>query len=152
MNFYLKIKRTFLKSVIAFILIIGFQAKAQKSQFNIVGNWESIDYWKSKGKAGFTKDGYVSITINGEEIDGKNFIIHGGPDNGQKGELKYKIDMEKTPIHIDFIALKDNQEKGRLLGIIVPINDSKFLMLINMNGKRPESIDHDETMTLTKIE
>ncbi len=60
--------------------------------------------------------------------------------------------MEKTPIHIDFIALKDNQEKGRLLGIIVPINDSKFLMLINMNGKRPESIDHNETMTLTKIE
>lgn len=152
MNFCLEIKGTFLKSVIAAILIMGFQAKAQKSQFSIVGNWESIDYWKSKGKAAFTKDGYVSITINGEEIDGKNFIIHGGPNNGQKGEFKYKIDTDKRPIQIDFIALKDNQEKGRLLGIIVPVNDSKFFMQISIDGKRPENIDHNETITLTKTE
>lgn len=138
-----------------FFLLFNSNLYSQETKFDIVGVWNSEDYWNNKSKTIFSKDGYVSLTINGEEIDGKNFIIHGGPNDGQKAELKYEIDSEKSPIKIDLVAIKDNQEKGRILGIIVPVHHTKFLMIINFNGKRPQKIDdenYEQTLTLTKIQ
>ncbi|OWR12828.1 hypothetical protein CDW55_12310 [Chryseobacterium sp. VAUSW3] len=76
------------------------------------------------------------MSINGEFIDGKNFIVRGGINNGQKAELKYSINYEKNPIEIDFIAIKDNEEKGRILGAIKQINENEFLMTMSFDGKR----------------
>ena len=64
------------------------------------------------------------------------------------------MDYNENPIHIDLIAIKDNQERGRILGIITPINKNKFLMAISFDGKRPQKIDEnsEHTLTLTKSE
>jgi hypothetical protein len=95
------------------------------------------------------------MTINGEKIDGKNFIIRGGPNDGDKGEMKYVINTKRSPIQIDIIALKDNIEKGRILGIIIPVHHTKMLMLLGFDGKRPETINDEnfeQTLTLYKTE
>ncbi|MGA9212061.1 hypothetical protein [Kaistella sp.] len=143
------------KIITLFLTIFTFiSLYSQETKFDIVGVWNSSDYWSNESKTIFSKDGYVSMTVNGEEIEGKNFIIHGGSNNGQKGEMKYEINSEKSPIQIDIIALKDNQEKGRILGIIVPVHHTKLLMLLSFDGKRPEKMNdenYEQTLTLTKI-
>lgn len=117
-----------------------------------MGVWNSVDISENQSKTTFSQDEYVSMTINGEEIDGRKFIIRGGSNNGQQAELKYKVDYNENPIHIDLIAIKDNQEKGRIFGIITPIDKNKFLMQISFDGKRPQKIDEnsENTLTLTK--
>ncbi len=120
-----------------------------------MGVWNSIDISKNESKTIFTQDGYGSLTVNGEEIDGKNFIIKGGPNNGQKAELKYEINYKSNPIQIDLVAIKDGKEKGRMLGIAKPIDNNKFLMVLKFNGNRPQNIDNEnleQTLTLTKVE
>jgi len=127
---------------------------SQSSIFNIVGIWNSSDYSKNESKTIFSKDGYVSLTINGEEIDGENFKIHGGSNNGEKAELKYEINYEKNPMQIDFIAVKDNIERGRILGIIIPYNKDKFILLMSFNGIRPEKIEQEnieQILTLIRV-
>ncbi len=97
----------------------------------------------------------ISITLNGEKIDGKNFIIHGGPYNGEKGEMKYVLNTKTNPIQIDIIAFKDHIEKGRILGIITPVNHSKILMLLNFEGERPKEISNgnfEQILTLSKTD
>ena len=56
---------------------------------------------------------------------------------------------------IDIIALKDNIEKGRILGIITPVNHTKILMVLSFDGKRPEAINDEnfeQTLILYKTE
>lgn len=88
-------------------------------------------------------------------MEKKYFIIRGGPDNGQKAELKYEINYKSNPIEIDLVAIKDKKERGRILGIAKPIDNNKFLMVLSFNGNRPEKIDNEnleQTLTLTKVE
>ena len=107
---------------ILFFILISSNLYSQETKFDIVGFWNSVDISENQSKTIFSQDEYVTMTINGEEIDGRKFIIRGGTNNGQKAELKYKVDYNENPIHIDLIAIKDNQERGRILGIITPIN------------------------------
>ena len=151
----MKFSKIILKICFLFAIILSANLYSQEREFDIIGNWNSTDFWSNESKTIFTKDGYISLTINGEKIDGKNFIIHGGPNDGQKGEMKYEINTKTSPIQIDIIALKDNVEKGRILGIIVPVHHTKFLMLLNFNGKRPETMNDEnfeQTLTLYKTD
>ena len=146
----------FLKILLLILFLFNANVYSQTTAFNITGNWNATDYLGlQESTTIFTQDGYISMTINGEKIDGKNFIIHGGPNDGQKGEMKYEINLKTSPIQIDIIALKDNIEKGRILGIIIPANQTKCFMLLSFDGKRPETINNenrDQALTLYKIE
>lgn len=146
----MKVNKIKIFTSIIFILFYSF-TYSQNSKFNVVGIWNSIDYSKNESKTIFSEDGYVSMTINGEKIDGKNFIIHGGPNDGQKAELKYEIFLDKNPIQIDFIAIKDNEERGRILGIMIPSNNDNFILLMNFNGKRPQKIDNENEEQILKL-
>ncbi|MCS3531597.1 hypothetical protein [Chryseobacterium sp. JUb7] len=144
-----------LKIFFLFVLILNLDVSAQEVELDLIGNWNLTDFWSNESKTIFTKDGYISMTINGEKIDGKNFIIRGGPNDGEKGEMKYTINTKISPIQIDIIALKDNIEKGRILGIIIPVNHTKMLMVLSFDGKRPEAINDEnfeQTLTLYKTE
>lgn len=69
--------------------------------------------------------------------------------------MKYTINTKISPIQIDIIALKDNIEKGRILGIIIPVNHTKMLMVLSFDGKRPKAINDEnfeKTLTLYKTE
>lgn len=127
-----------MKNLCNIILFLSFiiNCSAQNNDMNFVGNWSSTDYFNTKNDLILTKDNYITITINGETIDGKNFIIKGGEKNGQKAELKYSINTEKNPIEIDLIAIKDNEEKGRILGSIKPIDENSFLLMFSFGKNR----------------
>lgn len=149
------LNKIILKIFFLFVLILNLNVCAQKMEFDVIGNWNVTDFWSNESKTIFTKDGYISMTINGEKIDGKNFIIRGGPNDGEKGEMKYIINTKISPIQIDIIALKNNIEKGRILGIITPVNHTKMLMVLSFDGKRPEAINDknfEQTLTLYKTE
>ena len=151
----MNLNKIVLKIFFLFVLILNLDVSAQEVELDLIGNWNLTDFWSNESKTIFTKDGYISMTINGEKIDGKNFIIRGGPNDGEKGEMKYVINTKISPIQIDIIALKDNIEKGRILGIITPVNHTKILMVLSFDGKRPEAINDEnfeQTLILYKTE
>ena len=151
----MNLNKIMLKIFFLFVLILNLDVSAQEVELDLIGNWNLTDFWSNESKTIFTKDGYISMTINGEKIDGKNFIIRGGPNDGEKGEMKYVINTKISPIQIDIIALKDNIEKGRILGIITPVNHTKILMVLSFDGKRPEAINDEnfeQTLILYKTE
>jgi len=151
----MNLNKIVLKIFFLFVLILNLDVSAQEVELDLIGNWNLTDFWSNESKTIFTKDGYISMTINGEKIDGKNFIIRGGSNDGEKGEMKYVINTKISPIQIDIIALKDNIEKGRILGIIIPVNHTKILMVLSFDGKRPEAINDEnfeQTLILYKTE
>ena len=80
------------------------------------------------------------MSINGEFVDGKNYVIRGGKNDGQKMFVKYEIDDSGLPIKIDIIVIKPendkNFEKGRILGILDFSNKMETRMNLNFNGIR----------------
>lgn len=125
-----------IKILLLILIVINSTSYSQNKKLNLVGNWNVTDSWGNKSDFILSEDNYASMSVNGEFIDGKNFIIHGGKNDGQKGEMKYLINYEKTPIELDLIAMKENKEMGRILGVIKPINENEFLMIWSFDGKR----------------
>jgi hypothetical protein len=142
-----------IKILLLILILINCTSYSQNKTLNLFGNWEITDYLENKSDFTLSVDNYVSMSINEEFIDGKNFIIRGGKYNGQKGELKYIINYEKTPIEIDLIAVKENKEMGRILGVIKPINENEFLMILNFDGKRNSDFsenNYEQIMTVKR--
>jgi hypothetical protein len=141
-----------LKLIFLFLFAINFSAQTKVAKFNIVGDWNWTDYWENKSDFILSSDNYVSMSINGEFIDGKKFVVRGGKNNGQIGELKYSINYEKTPIEMDLIAIKDNEEKGRILCSIKLLNVNEFLMTMSFDGNRDTNFttDNSEKIVIVK--
>ena len=144
----------FIKFTITFLALVFFEASySQNKKLNPVGNWNMTDFWGNKSDFILSEDNYASMSVNGEFIDGKNFIIHGGKNDGQKGEMKYLINYEKTPIELDLVAMKENKEMGRILGVIKPINENEFLMIWSFDGKRNSDFsenNNEQIMTVKR--
>ena len=141
-----------LKLIFLFLFAINFSAQTKVDKFDIVGDWKWTDYWENKSDFILSSDNYVSMSINGEFIDGKKFVVRGGKNNGQIGELKYSINYEKTPIEMDLIAIKDNEEKGRILCSIKLLNVNEFLMTMSFDGNRDTNFttDNSEKIVIVK--
>lgn len=140
-------------SILYILIFFSSLIYSQEKTIDLVGVWSSTDYSDNKSKTSFSPDGYISMTLHGEEIDGKNFIIRGGPNNGESGQLKYEINANQNPIPLDIIALKDNIEKGRLLGLIIPVSLNEIKIILNFEGIRPKGATEDnleQTLTLTR--
>ena len=75
----------FLK-LFSLVLFTIFSNYVFAQKVNLAGNWTNIDYDKNKSDFILSEDNYVSMSVNGEFIDGKNYIIKGGKNAGQKGE------------------------------------------------------------------
>ena len=80
-----------IKILLLILILINCTSYSQNKTLNLFGNWEITDYLENKSDFTLSVDNYVSMSINEEFIDGKNFIIRGGKYNGRKGELKYII-------------------------------------------------------------
>lgn len=146
----------FQRIFLVFTILFSCHAFSQTTS-KIIGEWTGIDSDGNEGKFIFTEDNYASITVDGEFIDGKNYIIRGGKNDGKTGELKYIIDYSKSPFTIDFIAsMVENKklvEKGRILGLIKFINDTEMLLAFSFTGKRDADFNEKNmstSMTLKK--
>ena len=122
-----------------FLSFYVIKINSQNNQI-LIGKWYRTDYWKNKSNLIFTEDKNVSLTIIGEIISGKNFLV-----NGIKAELKYEDDLTKNPIWIDLIAIEKETkiEKGRIKGILKYINDNNLEILLNFNGDRYDNFEKE---------
>ena len=136
-----------LKCLLVVTLLMSQLSTAQNQETDFTGKWTMTDYWNNESPLILSEDNYVSISINGEFIDGKNFVVQ----DGKKGELKYLINTDKSPIEIDLIAIMDNEEKGRILGIIQLINDDEFLMTLSFDGVRNSNLDETNKENIVKV-
>ena len=129
-----------MKKLLFIFFIITNICHSQNAQQNIVGEWIATDFDGNVSKMIFGNDNYISLTINGKFIDGKNFVTKGGKNDGQKGGMKYEIDDSSLPIKFDIIAIKFekgiNVEKGRILGILDFSNRTEMKIIMSFSGKR----------------
>lgn len=142
-----------MKKILLLLLILTGASYAQSKKEILVGNWQGTDANGVKNTMIFTSDNFISMTVNGELIDGKNYVVKGGKNNGKKGLLKYEIDESKTPVAIDIIAYaleKDQQiEKGRFLAILDFKNNNEIKINLSLNGVRAtEFNDSNEATTI----
>ncbi len=143
--------RLILKFLLIAFIFVSTNSNAQNTENDFVGSWIAFDHLNNQNPIIFSEDNYISISINGEFIDGKNFIVKGGKNNGKKGELKYSINTDKNPMEIDLIAIMDNDEKGRILGTIKPINENNFLMILSLDGVRDTNFDDENKDNIIQV-
>ncbi|MBZ4033499.1 hypothetical protein K6T82_01890 [Flavobacterium sp. 17A] len=129
-----------MKKYLLLFFIFTSLSYAQTKKEILVGNWQGTDSNGVKNKMIFTSDNFISMTVNGEFIDGKNFVVKGGKNDGKIGLLKYEIDESKTPIAMDIIAysLEKNKqiEKGRILAILDFKSNDEIKINISLSGTR----------------
>ncbi|WP_128330785.1 hypothetical protein [Apibacter sp. HY039] len=138
--------------ILTFFIFNGIYS--QNSSFDIIGNWMAEDYWGSKSMMAFSEDSYLSLTIDGEMVDGENFIIKGGVNDKKKGGLKYEINFEITPIELYVIPSIGEEVKDKILfGYLKFIDDNNILLKVSLdkNEKTEFEEEGEQIMTLRKI-
>nr|WP_294779430.1 hypothetical protein [uncultured Flavobacterium sp.] len=146
-----------MKKFLFLFLLVTTISYSQTKKETLVGSWKATDSNGVENKMVFSSDNYVSMTINGEFIDGKNYVIKTGKNIGQNGVLKYEIDESKTPIQMDIIASAVDKtkstEKGRILAILDFITNDEIKLNISLTGKRALQFDEsnkDSTIVLKR--
>ena len=116
----------------------------------LIGKWQGED----EGDVGiitFDKSGYVSFTVDGEVVGGKNYKVE-----GIVMDMYYETDDTVTPHTIDFIFKIDEGqiEISRMLGIYKLVNEKTLILNMKFDGaERPTMLDENskDQITLTKI-
>ncbi|SFH92066.1 hypothetical protein [Halpernia frigidisoli] len=125
-----------LQVILLFICFLSFKAQTNE---DLIGKWQGVDSTKNIWSITFSKDNFISFSINGEFIDGKNFKIHGGSNDGKFGQVIYKVDFKSNPIKINLIAkFKKGDliiEKGILKGFLKFVNKNEILILLDFENK-----------------
>src|SRR6187549_2229336 len=132
--------------IIASFLLTSFTTKTP----TLVGKWKGED----AGEVGiitFDKAGYVSFTVDGEVVGGKNYSV-----DGIVMDMVYETDDSVTPHTIDFIfKLNEGQiEVSIMLGIYELVDEKTLILNMKFDGKeRPVILDENsvEQITLRKI-
>ncbi|WP_433832361.1 hypothetical protein [Flavobacterium anhuiense] len=145
-----------MKKFLLLFLVLTSAAYAQSKKQILVGRWNAIDSNGQSNKMIFTSDNFISMTINGEFINGEGFQVKEGKNKGQKGFLKYEIDESKVPITLDIIASSLEKgktiEKGRILAIVEFKSNDEIKFNISLEGKRATSFNssNEETTIVLK--
>ncbi|WP_046744720.1 hypothetical protein [Kordia zhangzhouensis] len=95
-----------------------------------VGRWKG----KDKGDIGYltlTSEGYATFEFNGQTMGGKSYNHQ-----GVNAAMKYTVNYGTSPASIDFIIVdnKDNEEMGRLKGIINMKSRNEMQMALRFGG------------------
>lgn len=137
-----------MKNIIYLVILFSFNSLFAQDSNIIVGEWNATDFWENKSKIIFSEDGYISMTINGEFVDGKNFIIRGGKKDGEKAEMKYGINYTKSPIELDIIALKNEngnpKEYGRMFCLLKFTNANEAYLIISKGARDSDFKDENK--------
>ena len=136
-----------MKRILFLLLLLSGICNAQNYKNKIVGEWIATDYDGNASRMIFSEDNYLSMTVNGTFVDGKNLEITEGPNKGIKNILKYELDESTSPIKIDLIATTiDNDvsiEQGRILGIVEFLNNGEIRINLNLNGNRENEFNNE---------
>ncbi len=111
-----------------------------------LGEWESDDGY-DVGYLILDEEGYATLKADGQVMGGKSAIV-----GGVEAYMLYEIDYDSSPIEIDFIIhnLADDEEMGRLKGIMRFIDDNSLKLVLGFKGKRPESFEDPNVIIFTR--
>jgi len=117
---------------------------------SIVGQWKGEDDGEV-GIISFDKEGYVSFTVNGEQVGGKEYKAE-----GLVFDMYYESDESVQPYKMDFvIKMHDGQlEVARMQGIYAFTDDNTLIINMKFDGsERPQSLDDtsEDQITLTRM-
>lgn len=147
-------KKIQMKNITYLLILFSFNSLFSQNSVSIKGEWNATDFWKNNSKFIFSEDGYISMTINGQLVDGKNFIIRGGKNDGEKAEMKYDINYTKSPIELDIVALKTEngkqKEYGRMFCILKFINSNEAYIIIS-KGARDSDFNDENKERIVKL-
>jgi hypothetical protein len=136
---------TMKKSFIVFLLMI-FGVCFSQSVKDLYGKWSGADRKDNIGSFTFFSDGFTYVEYNGMVIDGRDYTIPDGPNQGKKGYVKYSVDFSATPYKFKLIISYNNpnnqpEEVQFLKGLIEFTNEKEFLFFIDFENTDPKSID-----------
>jgi len=117
---------------------------------SLVGQWKGEDDGEV-GIISFDKEGYVSFTVYGEQVGGKEYKAE-----GLLFDMYYEADESVLPHKMDFvIKMHDGQtEVARMLGIYTFADDNTLIINMKFDGSdRPETLDDasEDQITLTRM-
>ena len=150
-------------SILVLVTLIGFQsfmsdpAKGKRhalvgKRHSIVGKWSG----SAKGKTGtmvFSEDGYITMTINGETLGGKNFKT----ESGDVVNTLYTVNYKKKPHWIDVTVKNAAGEKLQSFkGIFEFVKQNSLRVRISFDGSDNRPTDFvskagDEVFSLDRV-
>lgn len=125
-------------------LLLNFQPQTANNKH--LGKWAGDDGVRS-GFLILDEEGYATLKADGQVMGGKSAVV-----GGVEAYMLYTIDYQSTPIEIDFIIhrLADDQEMGRLKGIVEFKGDNSLKLAMGFSGDRPEDFEGDDTLVFTR--
>lgn len=117
---------------------------------SLVGKWKGEDNGEV-GIINFDKDGYVSFTVGGELVGGKNYQAE-----GLTFDMFYETDDSVMPHTVDFIIKMDEGqiEVARMQGIYDLVDKKTLVINMKFDGtERPAALDDasEDQITLRKM-
>lgn len=129
-----------MKAIIILLFISASICSAQNAKTQIIGSWKTADLEEGLSELKFGEENFMSLTLNGEIMDGKNYVVKGGKNDGTKGLIKYEIDENVVPVTLDIVGytLVDGMpiEVGRMLGIIEFLSSNELKINLSFSGPR----------------
>ncbi len=58
----MNINKIMLRFFLLIFVLLNINGYAQDREFDIIGNWNSSDFWNNKSETTFTEDGYFNNT------------------------------------------------------------------------------------------
>lgn len=128
-------------SIISLSLLLSLQSNNKH-----LGEWEGDD-GSDVGYLILDEEGYATLKADGQVMGGKSAIV-----GGVEAYMLYEIDYESSPIEIDFIIhnLADDEEMGRLKGILEFIDDNTLKLALGFQGSRPENFGGSDAIVFTR--
>ncbi|MDZ4747897.1 MAG: hypothetical protein SH808_05375 [Saprospiraceae bacterium] len=117
---------------------------------SLVGKWKGEDNGEV-GVINFDKEGYVSFTVGGELVGGKNYQAE-----GITFDMYYETNDSVTPQTVDFIIRMDEGqiEVARMQGIYAMVDKKTLVINMKFDGtERPAVMDDtsEDQITLKKM-
>ncbi|MEY8760803.1 hypothetical protein [Chryseobacterium tongliaoense] len=142
-----------MRKFLFFLSVLFFGMCFSQTAENLYGKWSGTDSGK-KGSFTFFPDGYANVELEGMIIDGRNFIIPGGPNKGKTGHVKYTVDFSKKPFKFSLIAsYNDNNNKTEeskfLNGLIEFTKENEIVFFMDFENEGSTDIDPLSPNTIT---
>jgi hypothetical protein len=115
---------------------------------HVVGTWLSdLDEDSAFGSFIFDKDGFITIESEGIKIGGANGVL-----NGKPIQMTYHIDVSKTPIELDIIAINvETKAKKVAMKAIIEFNGYLKMKIALGQGEGPTEFTTENSMMFSKL-
>lgn len=134
------------KVLLLLILIYGVSFTSVAQSIDLVGKWSGSEGSKVDFIT-FDLEGYATFESQGVIMGGKEFVV-----NGTKGKMTYELNLDKTPLEIDFTITKiDSGDSMKLLAIAELSDANTMNIAIAFDKVRPLEMNSANSLSLIRV-